>query len=545
MISSGGGALRSLAVAHFGSFSGPPLFSADGARLLIPYAAAGTPDGLHLALASVRSGPAHPIPEHCLVTPAWSRAGDLLACPVDRGHVSVFDLHGRVRFTVPGNAALWSSDGRLAISDATRTTVLSASGRAVARLLGVAAAWSPDGRSLALIRPGALVLVQPGGGNATRVVYRGADSGITSAAFTPDGRDISYSGSKVEPSLAPVAGGPATRLAAGFAGTWSRDGRYAFAYANGTKLTIKVGDRYGHGARVVGQFPFDDHGDFALAWLGDGSRLLYGGSTRDHSDLWAMAADGSGQHRLTSNGHAISSPAWSADGTKLAYATAGFTGGLCGYCGGSVGVADAEGHQLSLVPGAIAGQESADGTPAWSPSGAQLAVTNDYNAGVYAVGLDGSGRTRLAPDAAGSPAWSPDGTTVAYVANFGGGAIWEVDPSGANPRPLLAPSLKAFSLAWSPDGKQLAFSTATGVYVAAVDGSSPPLQVAAAKTPGRPSFSPDGQWLAFAAQTGGSVHPYSAIYVVGADGSALQQLTTGPLNSAEPAWQPAPATTGP
>ncbi len=64
------------------------------------------------------------------------------------------------------------------------------------------AAWSPDGRSLALIRSGgALVLVQPGGANATHRVYRGADSQIYSVAFTPDGRFISYTGSKVEPSL--------------------------------------------------------------------------------------------------------------------------------------------------------------------------------------------------------------------------------------------------------------------------------------------------------------------------------------------------------
>lgn len=545
MVSSGGGALRSLAVPHVRYFSGPPVFSADGAHLLILYEPAGTGDGLRLALANVRSGPARPIAGRCLLTPAWSRAGDLIACAMNRGHVSVFDLHGRMRFTVPGSTPLWSSDGRLAVSNATRATVLSASGAVVERLIGVAAAWSPDGRSLALIRPRALVLVQPTSGTTTRVVYRGpVVSAIGSVAFTPDGRDISYaasSGNKLQAWLAPVRGGTARRLPFGF-GTWSRDGRYAFVHAAGTKLTIKIGDRYGHNARIVGRFPFDDHGDFSLAWLGDGSRLLYGGSTRDHSDLWAMTADGRNQHRLTSNGNAISTPAWSADGTKLAYATAGFTGGLCGYCGGNVAVADAKGRKLSLVPGALPGQESADGTPAWAPNGTQIAVTNDYNAGVFAVGLDGSGRTRLAPDPAASPAWSPDGATVAYVDNFGGGAIWGVDPTGANPRRLLPTSaLTALSLAWSPDGKQLAFSTATGVYIAAVDGSSAPVQVAAAKSPGRPSFSPDGHWLAYAAQTGGTVHPHSAIYIVGVDGSARRQLTTGPLNSAEPAWRPTPA----
>ena len=93
-------------------------------------------------------------------------------------------------------------------------------------------------------------------------------------------------------------------------------------------------------------------------------------------------------------------------------------------------------------------------------------------------------------------------------------------------------------MAWSPSGRELAFSTGTGVYVAAADGSGTPRLVARAQTPGRPSFSPDGLWLVFAAQAG-TVHPYRAIYEVAADGSGLRRLTRGPFDSSDPAWRPA------
>jgi Tol biopolymer transport system component len=246
---------------------------------------------------------------------------------------------------------------------------------------------------------------------------------------------------------------------------------------------------------------------------------------------------------VTSNGDRIGEPAWSADGARLAFDDAPFSGGMCGYCSGNVVVADADGRKRSVLPGADGGS-SGDMSPAWSPSGTQIAVSDTFNGGVFAVALEGGARTRLAPDAAASPAWSPDGTLVAYVGSFSGGDVQAVDPTGTSPRALLPGSkLEALAVAWSPDGTQLALRTRSGVFVAPADGSAAPRRVTAAAGNAdhpRLSFSPDGGRLAFTATAGTTPHPYSAIFVIGVDGSDLRQLTSGPFDSFDPAWRPVP-----
>ena len=134
--------------------------------------------------------------------------------------------------------------------------------------------------------------------DAPRLPRRGQP--IYSVAFTPDGRFISYHRQQ-------------GRAVAGAGRGWTRDSgsrpasrapghaRAAMRLRTRTRTPRRSPSRWVIATATArassARFPFDDHGDFSLAWLGDGSRLLYGGSTRDHSDLWAMrrtAADSAG-----------------------------------------------------------------------------------------------------------------------------------------------------------------------------------------------------------------------------------------------------------
>jgi PKD repeat protein len=122
-----------------------------------------------------------------------------------------------------------------------------------------------------------------------------------------------------------------------------------------------------------------------------------------------MNADGSGQTRLTANAAWDGTPAWSPDGTRIAFAS-DRDGDSDIYLMNADGTA-----QTSLIAAAEWGSEI---EPAWSPDGSRIAFTSDRdgNAEVYVMNADGTGQTRrtASPGADGAPAWSPDGSRIAF-----------------------------------------------------------------------------------------------------------------------------------
>ncbi len=271
-------------------------------------------------------------------------------------------------------------------------------------------------------------------------------------------------------------------------------------------------------------------------------------------NLFVINADGTGFTPLTSaQGEVNEEPNWSPDGAEIAYTS--FL--LNEFSPREIRILrPANGVTRTLPTGSLS-----PSTIRWSPDGSQLSFM-DFNVDesldhVYLINANGSGAPRrLAQVGSESDAaWSPIGDRLAFVGRdslFGPGRLYTVDRGGTNLRQITPTSLalgfENGETEWSPDGTRIVFvgphpfgeEFGKDIYVVGADGSgllnltrSPPFS-----SNKRPRWSPDGKSIAFLCSEVDPQGSIGDICTVAADGSAHSNLTNVLATYDDLRWSP-------
>lgn len=211
------------------------------------------------------------------------------------------------------------------------------------------------------------------------------------------------------------------------------DGRHvAFTVVAGRTFELDVVDAQTKQVSVIGESGAQP----SPTWSSDGRIAWASGGV-----LRKANARGTGRYVVPSRRPAFS-PAWRPRSEQLAYLTSNGA------------------QNLDLFVGDALWAKGAIGKPAWSPDGTQLAF---QRAGSIWVASQPLVETRLALTGAepGAPAWSPDGTRIAYTA---GGRVYVVPAdASAAPQEVAGPFQDVGPVAWAPAGDLLAYTVAGGV----------------------------------------------------------------------------------
>ncbi|MGH9839186.1 MAG: winged helix-turn-helix domain-containing protein [Blastocatellia bacterium] len=330
------------------------------------------------------------------------------------------------------------------------------------------------------------------------------------------------------------------------------------------------------------------------AFSPDGSRIafVWNGEKEDNFDIYVQLINAGPPLRLTSDPDRDIAPAWSPDGSHIAFTR---VHGIAGSERTIFLIPAMGGAERKLLSISSAGESWLAARLSWSPDGKLLAFSGKESpqsmSSIFMLSTETLEQRQLLSPPAGysdsNPAFSPDGKRLAFIRRLGTSSqeIYLAPTAGGEPGRLTYDNRTIDSVAWTPDGRALVFTSdrsglnslwrisASGgaperlavggenVHDAAlarpVDrlaysqeladtniwqweeaGSAgrrkPPIKlIASTRIDTNAQYSPDGRKIAFVSDRSGSME----VWVCGSDGSSLVRLThfNGPFVGS-PRW---------
>ena len=355
-------------------------------------------------------------------------------------------------------------------------------------------------------------------------------------------------GSPQEISLAQWSAAPASAAMVAFGALSATNGRLVvYGWLDDARNTVNpqvLGKQFNEEAsQDMARTVAHRFADEIILRLGGGidgiaeTKIYFVSSRSGTKEIWEMDYDGQNQHAVTHLGTISLSPRISPDNSRIAFAS-------LAHNGWDIRMYSLELGRLVSFPAGTAG--GSNQSPAWSGDGTKIAFSSSRSGDSEIWVADASGgNLRSVTSIRGpniAPTWNP--RTNAQIAWAGGRTgepqIYTMDQDGANVQ-RLTDSGYAVSPSWSPNGQFLTFAWdrkygpgAPGgrdIYVMDI-ASKRWLQLThEAGVNDYPSWAPDNRHIVFERKVGG--HP--AIWSMLSDGTEQHKLTqTG--NNFMPNW---------
>lgn len=248
------------------------------------------------------------------------------------------------------------------------------------------------------------------------------------------------------------------------------------------------------------------------------------------SRLQVSDTDGYNPQTLLISDQPIMSPAWSPDGSQLAYVS--FESGQAEIFTHNIRTGVRKSR--SKFPGL-------NGSPAWSPDGKKLAITlsKDGNPDIYILDLGNGKLQRITRHWSidTEAVWMPDGKSIIYTSRRSGKPqlYRQAASPGAKPKRLTYEGSYNASASISPDGKSVAYVYGEGnIYrIALMELETKSSRIL---TDGpldeSPEFAPNNSMILFASQE----KTQAVLAAVSTDGRQKQRLAFSDGEVREPSW---------